>query len=90
MERAHLLISGRVQGVYYRASTEAIATRLGLRGWVRNLPDGRVEAIAEGPRARLEQLIAWCHEGPPAARVERVEYAWHAATGEFDGFATRS
>lgn len=90
MERAHLLISGRVQGVYYRASTEAIATRLGLRGWVRNLPDGRVEAIAEGPREGLEQLIAWCHEGPPAARVERVECAWHAATGEFEGFATRS
>ena len=89
MERVHLLISGRVQGVFYRASTEAKARELGLGGWVRNLPDGRVEAVAEGPRAMLEQLVAWCHQGPPAARVGHVEPVFSEASGEFGDFSQR-
>ena len=89
MKRVHLLISGLVQGVWYRASTEQEAQRLGLHGWVRNLPDGRVEALAEGPEAVLQTFIAWCHRGPQHARVEQVESQWGEATGEFSGFSVR-
>lgn len=86
MERVRLLIRGRVQGVYYRASTRERARELGVVGWVRNLADGRVEALAEGPRDTLEQLVAWCEQGPPAARVSAVEPRWSEASGEFDDF----
>ena len=72
-ERAHLRIRGRVQGVCYRASTEDQALRLGLRGWVRNRRDGSVEAVAEGPTAAIDAFVAWCRQGPPAARVSDVE-----------------
>jgi len=67
--RAQLRIVGRVQGVYFRASACQEGQSLGLAGWVRNCPDGSVEIVAEGTRANLEQLIAWCHRGPPGARV---------------------
>ena len=86
MQRVNLRIRGRVQGVYYRASTQREARALGLTGWVRNRPDGSVEALAEGPRPALERLIAWCEEGPPAARVTDVEQTWSDATNEFDDF----
>lgn len=88
-QRVHLEVSGRVQGVFYRASAEAHARKLGLVGWVRNLPDGRVEAVAEGPPEALDAFVAWCHKGPPAARVDEVFVAHEAATGEFTGFTTR-
>jgi len=88
MKRAHLWVSGRVQGVYFRQSTETRARELGLVGWVRNLPDGRVEAIAEGPEDALEAWIAFCHVGPPAARVEHVEIQWEAPSGTFARFET--
>jgi len=71
------IVSGRVQGVYFRQSTADQARQLGLDGWVRNLPDGRVEGLAAGAAAALQQLRSWLDQGPPAARVERVE--WHAA-----------
>ncbi len=87
MERVHIWVSGKVQGVWYRASTVEEARRLGLTGWVRNLPDGRVEIVAEGPKERLEELIAWCHEGPPLAVVDRVDVVWETATGEFPDFS---
>jgi acylphosphatase len=87
--RAHLVVSGRVQGVFYRQSTVDEARRRGLTGWVRNLPDGRVEAEAEGERREVEALVAWCRTGPPAARVEGVEVAWGPATGEDHGFTAR-
>ena len=77
--RVHLRISGRVQGVWYRASTQRKASTLGLTGWVRNLPDGRVEVEAEGPRTALDTLIQWCHQGPELARVREVEVNWRAA-----------
>ena len=70
--RVRLRIHGRVQGVFYRDSTQREAQRLGLHGWVRNRSDGSVEAIAQGPPERVAALIDWCHEGPPLARVVEV------------------
>lgn len=69
----HLCIHGLVQGVYYRQSMVDAARRLGVRGWVRNRRDGSVEALAIGPAAAVQALIDWAHQGPPAARVDRVE-----------------
>ena len=71
--RAHLVISGMVQGVWYRAFTERTARAVGLRGWVRNLPDGSVEAVMEGPRAAIEMAILECKKGPPSSRVDNIE-----------------
>ena len=79
-------VRGRVQGVSYRWSTVKEAERLGLSGWVRNLADGDVELEAEGPEAALEALTAWCHEGPPGARVTSMEVTWLAPTGDARGF----
>ncbi|NOX44437.1 MAG: acylphosphatase [Caldiserica bacterium] len=87
--RVHITVSGRVQGVFFRANTQEVAQRLGLSGYVRNLPDGRVEVVAEGAEEALRKLIEWCHEGPPLARVERVEVRWENPTGEFSGFHIR-
>ncbi len=84
--RAELTIAGRVQGVFYRASAQQEAQRLGLLGEVGNLPDGRVEITAEGPRESVEELIAWCRCGPPAAEVEEVDVKWSTARGEFRTF----
>ena len=84
----HVFISGTVQGVGYRYATVRQAQHLGLNGWVRNLPDGRVEAIFEGDRALVEQMINWCHQGPPTARVQNIETTYERATG-LQGFATR-
>ncbi|MBD3883872.1 acylphosphatase [Phormidium tenue FACHB-886] len=78
---AHLVVSGRVQGVGYRASTADMAKLLKLNGWVRNLRDGRVEAVIEGDRAKVEEMIRWCHQGPPAAVVEAVEVQYGSAEG---------
>jgi acylphosphatase len=85
--RAHVVVSGHVQGVYFRAETARHAREAGLVGWVRNAGDD-VEAVFEGPRAAVEQLIAWCHEGPPRARVERVDVTWEEPQGD-PGFALR-
>lgn len=87
--RLHLVVSGLVQGVFYRQSTADAAAALGLRGWVRNLPDGRVEVLAEGERGALEALLAACRRGPPAARVAGVEVAWEAPRGELGPFTVR-
>ncbi|HDH53439.1 MAG TPA: acylphosphatase [Nitrospirae bacterium] len=87
--RVHLIISGFVQGVFYRANTCDTAMRLGLKGWVRNLPDGSVEAVFEGPVEKLKQAVAWCHQGPPGARVTKIDEKRDDYTGEFDGFDVR-
>jgi acylphosphatase len=84
--RVELRIVGRVQGVFYRASARARASALGLTGYARNLNDGAVEVVAEGDEASLDQFVAWCRTGPPAARVIRVEVARAVATGEFAAF----
>ncbi len=88
-KRAHLLIAGRVQGVGFRYSTAMKADSLGLHGWVRNLPDARVEVVVEGPQAALESLIAWCRRGPRYARVSKVDVSWEAPQGESRGFGVR-
>lgn len=75
-ERLHVVVSGRVQGVGFRYATHAEALRLGLGGWVRNLPDGRVEAVFVGDRATLEQMLDWCWRGPRAALVTGVAHEW--------------
>jgi acylphosphatase len=87
--RAHAWASGRVQGVFFRESTRVEAERLGVTGWVANLPDGRVEIVAEGPREQLEALIRWARRGPPDARIDALEVAWEEATGEWDSFQVR-
>ncbi|WAS93398.1 acylphosphatase [Nannocystis punicea] len=80
--QALVCVDGRVQGVYYRASAQARAQALGLRGWVRNLPDGRVELRAQGTRARVEALVEWCRKGPPSARVASVDVDWEPVDSE--------
>ena len=87
--RVHVKINGRVQGVYFRASTVAQAQRLGVTGWVVNAPDGGVEAVAEGTRARIEEFIAWCRRGPSGAKVTNVDIAWEAPRHEFTAFTIR-
>jgi acylphosphatase len=86
--RAHVLVSGRVQGVYYRANTRDTAREHGVDGWVRNLDDGRVEAVFEGDRESVEALVAWCHEGSPRARVDDVSVEYSDREGE-TGFEIR-
>lgn len=84
--RAHVLISGKVQGVFFRANTIKEARELELTGWVRNLEDGTVEAVIEGPENKVKELILWCNEGPRLAKVEKVEVKYEVPTGEFEGF----
>lgn len=81
MRRAHLFTFGRVQGVTFRTSTRREAKRRNLKGWVKNLRDGRVEAVFEGPEEKIQELIEWCHKGPSAARVENVEVEWEEPQG---------
>jgi len=87
--RAHVIISGRVQGVCFRAETERAAARLGVHGWVRNRSDGRVEACFEGPQAAVNDAVAWCHHGVPPARVSDVEVIWETYQGDLQGFFIR-
>ncbi len=86
MKRRHVYITGRVQGVFFRAETERTAKSLNLTGWVRNMEDGRVEALFEGEESAVDQMITWCHKGPPAARVDRVDCIEEPYTGSFRGF----
>jgi acylphosphatase len=87
--RAHIVISGRVQGVFYRAFAEETANSLGLKGWVRNLPDGRVEAVLEGEKEAIEKAVAICRKGPPAARVSNIDVGWEDFKGEFTTFSVK-
>jgi acylphosphatase len=87
MKRVHVHVAGRVQGVWYRASAARKASELGLTGWVRNLPDGRVELVAEGDAEAVDALLSWCRRGPPLARVAGLDIREMAVTGEFAEFA---
>lgn len=87
--RAHVMIEGRVQGVFFRAHTQEMARRFDVKGWVRNRRDGSVEALFEGDKEKVEQMIAWCHRGPSEARVTKVLVNWEAYKGEFDDFSIR-
>jgi acylphosphatase len=89
MRRVRAIVTGRVQGVSYRASTAAEARRLGLAGWVRNLADGSVELEAEGSDDLVAALLAWCHDGPPAARVQHVAIEDLPTTGASGRFEIR-
>ena len=84
--RATLLVTGHVQGVFYRSSAMQEAQRLGLSGFVHNLPDGAVEAVVEGPETAVDQFVAWCRVGPPAARVQDVRVKRSEFRGEFRTF----
>jgi len=86
VKRARVWISGRVQGVYFRQNTQREARRRTLRGWVRNLVDGRVEAAFEGEPGAVEAMVAWCRVGPPEAHVEDVVVEWERPEGSPTGF----
>ncbi|MFC7138831.1 acylphosphatase [Halosimplex aquaticum] len=86
--RAHVCVSGKVQGVYYRATTRDEARERGVDGWVKNLDDGRVEAVFEGPEDAVESMVEWCHEGSSRARVDDVEAEYGEPEG-IDGFEIR-
>jgi acylphosphatase len=84
--RAHVTIDGRVQGVNFRGSAREQARSAGVEGWVRNLDDGRVEAVFEGPKPAVGRLISWCYGGPRSAHVEKVDVEWEQPTGQESGF----
>lgn len=84
--RAHVFVSGRVQGVFFRSETRCEAERRSVAGWVRNTFDGRVEAVFEGQKEDVEKLIAFCQRGPPGAKVIKVDSRWKEYTGEFRDF----
>lgn len=87
--RAHLVIHGLVQGVYFRASTRDEAVRIGVGGWVQNLSDGGVEALFEGEKKKVEEIVGWCYKGPPGASVVTVDLKWEPYKGEFKRFDVR-
>ena len=84
--RAHAVISGRVQGVFFRVETQRAAEGFGVFGWVRNRPDGTVEAVFEGEHQAVDDVLNWCKQGPGMARVEKVDVGWQDYTGEFKSF----
>ena len=81
VEARHVLVAGRVQGVWFRDTCCEQARNLGVAGWVRNLADGRVEAVFEGPPGAVDRMVAWCHEGPSRARVDSVEVSSRTPDG---------
>lgn len=87
--RAHVFVKGKVQGVYFRQNMRIVSKRHGVNGWVRNLKDGRVEAILEGDEGSVNDVIEWCHAGPPEAKVEDVKVEYESFTGEYDNFSVR-
>lgn len=86
MTRARVRVHGRVQGVFFRAETRDRARSLGLAGWVRNCPDGSVEAVFEGDRARVQSMVDWCGRGPSGASIDSLDVEWEQPTGE-DAFS---
>jgi acylphosphatase len=88
-KRVHIFVSGSVQGVYYRQHTVAMARELRVEGWVRNLIDGRVEAVFEGEADAVNELVKWCHKGPKYAFVRNVEVIEEKYTGVFNDFSVR-
>ena len=87
--RVHAVINGRVQGVFFRAETRRTANIHGVSGWVRNRPDGTVEAVFEGAREAVQAVLNWCNKGPDYAVVTDVAVSWQEYHGEFDGFKVR-
>jgi len=89
MVRVHIQISGRVQGVFFRYETQALAEEIGVKGWVRNTPDGGVEAVFEGEKEKVERMLDFCRRGPPGAKVIGVEVKWEPYRGGFSSFDIR-
>ena len=87
MSRAHVYVHGRVQGVFFRATTRDKARSLGIKGWVKNCLDGSVEAVFEGEKDAVEKIVNWCRKGPTGAFVEQIDVCWEEYTGEFDEFS---
>ena len=85
--RARVIVEGRVQGVFFRHHTQEMAYKLGVNGWVKNRRDGSVEALFEGDKKIVDQIIQWCHRGPFEARVMKVHMTWENYTGEFEDFS---
>lgn len=85
--RVRVIIEGRVQGVFFRYHTQEMALHLGVKGWVKNRRDGCVEALFEGNKEKVDQIIQWCHRGPSEARVSHVNITWEDFTGEFGDFS---
>ena len=88
-KRARILVSGNVQGVFYRSSAADVAQKLGLAGWVKNTFGGGVEIVVEGEKESIEKLIEWCGQGPDFAKVENVEVTWEKPTREFSSFEVK-
>lgn len=84
--RVHVLVSGRVQGVFFRQETRSRAKALNVSGWIRNLPNGKVEAVFEGEKEAVEKLVEFCRRGPRGARVDGVEVEWSSFRGESNSF----
>lgn len=89
MKRFHIFVSGRVQGVFFRATTVEVANKLGIKGWVRNRLDGRVEIVAEGEEGKLKDFIEWLKNGPPLAKVTDIVIEEEEPTGGFRSFERR-
>jgi len=89
MKTIRLIVSGRVQGVFFRDFTKRKALSLGIRGFVRNLPDGSVEAVAQGPELKVSQLVEFCRKGPDGAYVDNIETGDYKGKEEFDSFSIR-
>jgi acylphosphatase len=85
--RARVVIEGRVQGVFFRYHTQELALRLGLKGWVKNQRGGNVEAVFEGEKEKVDQILQWCHQGPAQANVTKVHQIWEDYRGEFYDFS---
>jgi acylphosphatase len=88
-KKVHILITGIVQGVYFRYNTMNKASEFGLKGWVRNLRDGRVETVAEGDESQLNRFVEWCGKGPAGSRVKKIDTQWEDWAGEFKTFEIR-
>jgi acylphosphatase len=86
LKQIHIRVQGRVTGVFFRASAQREAKRLGLTGWVRNRPDATIEMVAEGEETGIKDLIAWAQNGPSAARVDKVDVRWRSFVGDFFDF----
>jgi acylphosphatase len=87
--RVHIFVSGRIQGVFFRHNTQKKAQSLGVTGWVRNLADGRVEAVFEGEKGKIEEMIKWAKRGPFLAKVNGINIEWQECRGEFENFEIR-
>jgi len=87
--RAHIIVSGNVHGVFFRSSTRSMASLMGLKGWVRNTSDGRVEAVFEGDKEDILKIIEFCSRGPPGAHVDDMSVEWEDYKGKFSGFEIR-